>query len=118
MGRGRGRRRGRVIGFLQPCLLALLAKENAHGYNLLQGLDRFGFEPDELDPSLVYRALRDMEEQGLVRSNWGDESLGPQRRVYELTGDGQDALKIWVKDLERTREEIDRLLTALKQNTA
>jgi PadR family transcriptional regulator PadR len=116
LGRGRGGRRGRVIGFLQPCLLGLLASGDAHGYGLLQGLDRFGFESDDLDPSLVYRALRDMEEQGLVRSKWEEESLGPQRRVYGLTGDGQDALTIWIQDLERTQKDIAHLLTALKQN--
>ncbi len=104
------------MGFLHPCLLALLARESTHGYSLLQGLGPFGFEPDRLDPSLVYRALREMESDGLVRSTWEDESLGPQRRVYALTGDGRDALTVWIRDLETTQEEIDLLLVALNQN--
>ncbi len=105
-----------MVSFLQPCLLTLLAREPAHGYNLLQGLAEFGFETEGLDPSLVYRALRDMEEQGLVQSNWDEESLGPQRRVYALTGDGEDALATWVQDLERTRGEIDRLLAGMQNS--
>jgi PadR family transcriptional regulator PadR len=110
-----GGRRGRVMGFLRPCLLALLARESTYGYSLLQGLEPFGFEPDRLDPSLVYRALREMESDGLVRSTWEDESLGPQRRVYTLTGDGQDALTAWILDLEQTKDEINGLLNALKE---
>lgn len=106
------------MGFLRPCLLALLARESTYGYNLLQGLAPFGFEPGRLDPSLVYRALREMEEEGLVSSTWEDESLGPQRRVYNLTGDGQDALTAWIQDLERTKDEIDHLLKALKERTS
>ncbi len=113
----RGGRRGRrrVISFLQPCLLVMLHRGEAHGYSLLNGLDEFGFNLDRLDPSLVYRALREMEAASLVTSEWGDESLGPQRRVYQITEDGEQALAQWVADLRRTRQEIDHLLTAYEQ---
>lgn len=113
----RGGRRGRrrVISFLQPCLLVMLHRGEAHGYSLLNGLDEFGFNLDRLDPSLVYRALREMEAASLVTSEWGDESLGPQRRVYQITEEGEQALAQWVADLRRTRQEIDHLLTAYEQ---
>jgi PadR family transcriptional regulator PadR len=113
-GRGRGRRR-RVMSFLQPCLLVMLHQGKAHGYSLLSGLGEFGFNLDRLDPSLVYRALRDMEGAGLVTSEWGDESLGPQRRVYRITEEGEQALAQWVADLRRTRQEIDHLLAAYER---
>ncbi len=113
-GRGRGRRR-RVMSFLQPCLLVMLHRGEAHGYSLLNGLDEFGFNLDRLDPSLVYRALHDMEAAKLVTSEWGDESQGPQRRVYRITGEGEQALTQWVADLRRTRQEIDYLLSAFEE---
>jgi PadR family transcriptional regulator PadR len=113
-GRGRGRRR-RVMSFLQPCLLVMLHRGEAHGYSLLNGLDEFGFNLDRLDPSLVYRALHDMEAAKLVTSEWGDESQGPQRRVYRITGEGEQALTQWVADLRRTRQEIDYLLSAFEK---
>lgn len=109
--RGRGRRR-RVMSFLQPCLLVMLHRGEAHGYSLLSGLGEFGFNLERLDPSLVYRALRDMEAASLATSEWGDESLGPQRRVYRITEEGEQALAQWVADLRRTRQEIDQLLAA------
>ena len=111
--RGRGRkRRRRVMSFLQPCLLVMLHRGSAHGYSLLNGLDEFGFNLDRLDPSLVYRALREMEGTNLVTSEWEDESLGPQRRVYRITEEGDSALTQWVTDLRRTRQDIDYLLAA------
>jgi len=103
------------MSFLQPCLLVMLHRREAHGYSLLNGLDEFGFNLDRLDPSLVYRALREMEAASLVNSEWGNESLGPQRRVYQITEDGEQALAQWVADLRRTRQEIDHLLTAYEQ---
>ena len=114
-GRGRGRRRG-GMGFLRPGLLTLLRRDSGHGYNLLQGLEELGIDTEGMDPSVVYRALRDMEEEGLVDSRWGEESLGPRRRVYTLTGDGDDVVSAWVEDLEKTRDEIDRLLSAMKES--
>ena len=113
-GAGRGRRR-QGMGFLRPALLTLLRRDNDHGYNLLQGLEELGIDTEGLDPSVVYRALRDMEEDGLVQSQWGDESLGPRRRVYSLTGEGNDVVAAWKDDLKRTRAEIDSLLSAMKQ---
>jgi PadR family transcriptional regulator PadR len=117
MGRGRGRGRGRrrVMNFLKPCLLFTLHQGEAHGYSLLDGLGEFGFDPELLDSSLVYRALRDMEENGWVISRWGEESQGPRRRVYQISPDGEARLGEWITDLRKTREEIDRLLAAYEQ---
>lgn len=116
-GRGRGRkRRRRMMGFLQPCLLLMLHREDAHGYNLLNGLDEFGLNPEAHDPSMIYRALRDMEAAGWITSYEGEESLGPQRRVYRLTEEGRRYLDVWVKDLHRAKREIGLLLEAYERD--
>ena len=113
-GRGRNRRR-RVMSFLQPCLLVMLHGGDAHGYNLMSGLEMFGFSPGRSDPSLIYRALREMENIGLVTSQWDSDSRGPQRRVYQITPEGETDLVGWVSDLKRTRDEIDALLKAYEE---
>ena len=107
--KGRGRK---VLRFLQTCLLVILHREGGHGYALLQGLEAFGFSSGSVDSSLVYRALREMEAAGLVASEWSHESLGPRRRVYDITRSGEAALGEWIGELKRTREEIDRLVAA------
>jgi len=100
------------LRFLQPCLLLLLQRSEAHGYALLAELEDFGFNLKRLDPSLVYRALREMEHEGWIRSRWDEESQGPPRRVYSLDELGEEHLVAWIEDLRRTRSEIDRLIKA------
>ncbi len=112
MRQGRGRRQRRIINFLRPCLLLMLQRKEAHGYNLLAGLQEFGFNPDRYDPSMIYRDLRGMEETGFVTSQWDEDSLGPQRRVYKITELGIYHLKEWVNDLRQARQEINNLLEA------
>jgi len=109
------RRRQRVMSFLQPCLLLLLTRDEAHGYSLIDGLDEFGFERQRFDPSLVYRALREMEDSDWVTSRWDDDSQGPRRRVYQILPQGEALLAEWIADLRRTRAEIDRLLASYKE---
>lgn len=114
--RGRKRRGRRVRGFLKPCLLVILSQEKGHGYSLIDQLQQFGFDSERLDPSLVYRALRDMEEAGWVSSHWDDDSQGPKRRVYNLLPEGKSHLEEWVRDLRQTQEEIKNLVTIYEQS--
>lgn len=105
----------RLAGFLHPCLLLLLHRGEAHGYNLLKGLEEFGFDVDSLNPGLVYRALHEMEREGYVVSEWDEEeSLGPPRRVYRLTRWGDGVLSQWVEELREARRALDRLIKAHK----
>ena len=71
-----------------------------------------GFNPKQLDPSLVYRVLRELEMVDFVTSEWDSNSLGPQRRVYKITPEGENHLDEWMKDLRRTRKEIEALEAA------
>jgi PadR family transcriptional regulator, regulatory protein PadR len=76
--------------FIRPCLLLLLREQSSHGYDLVERLRPFGFGRD--DPGRVYRALRSLETEGLVRSAWEKSQSGPDRRIYELTRAGMEAL--------------------------
>jgi poly-beta-hydroxybutyrate-responsive repressor len=83
--------------FLRPCLLLLLREHPAHGYDLLERLRPLGFSRD--DPGRLYRALRQLETDGLVRSVWEKSTSGPDRRMYELTRAGMETLHMSAKDL-------------------
>jgi len=87
----------------------LLHQGLSHGYALLDRLQEFGL--GHVDPSAVYRALRDMEDREWVTSTWDDEKTqGPPRRVYELTDQGDEALARWITDLDQTRTHISHVL--------
>jgi len=95
--------------FLRPCLLLLLREQPAHGYDLLERLRPLGFNRD--DPGRLYRALRSLENDGLVRSVWEKSSSGPDRRMYELTREGMETLHDSVTALRATNELLEVFLS-------
>ncbi len=94
--------------FLRPCLLLLLREQPAHGYELLDRLRAFDFESS--DPGGLYRALRKLEDEGLVRSAWEPSSSGPARRIYEITRAGMEELHRRAKGLAEARGTLDAFL--------
>lgn len=94
--------------FIRPCLLLLLREQPAHGYDLFERLRPFGFTRD--DPGRLYRALRALENEGLVRSAWEKSQSGPDRRIYELTRAGSEALHDEVKAIVAVAETLDAFL--------
>jgi PadR family transcriptional regulator PadR len=110
--RGRWRAASRrPVRFLEPTLLLLLHHGPAHGYTLIDQLGQFNLS--DVDPSAVYRVLRDMEERGWVTSSWEEEQTqGPPRRVYRLTAMGNEVLRWWIEDLQESGEMIEQILVA------
>ncbi len=86
--------------FMRPCLLLLIREQPSHGYDLLVRLEELEFR--RFDPGGLYRALRAMEQEGLVRSAWELSEMGPPRRMYRLTGEGEDWLHAWAASLRET----------------
>lgn len=111
-GAGRGRGRGKML-FLETCLLVLLRREPGYGYSLMQGLQAFGFDPEAMDISILYRALRELEAEGLIGEAPGSEkSLGPQRRMVAITAQGTEVLAQWMQTMQQRRRDIEALEAA------
>jgi len=88
----------RMERFIEPCLLLLLLEKPSHGYDLISRLRDFGFG-DNQDPGMVYRNLRRLEEQGMIRSEWDTSGSGPARRFYEVTPEGKELVKAWAETI-------------------
>lgn len=114
--RGMGPMRGGTM-FLQTCILVLLQKHKDYGYSLANDLAQFGFNPGSIDISIIYRALRGLEIQGLVSADWDEKSMGPQRRVYEITPRGTEALASLMNELSERKHEIEALEEVYGQAT-
>lgn len=95
--------------FLRASVLLLLREHPSHGYDMLERLAALGFERD--DPGRLYRALRSLEEEGLVRSSWERSTAGPSRRIYELTRRGMEELHGVAAALAGTADVLDSFLT-------
>jgi PadR family transcriptional regulator PadR len=91
--------------WLEPAILVTLREWNSYGYKLMEQLTAFGFEA--MNPGTMYRALRQMEENGVVKSNWETAKGGPARRVYSITDAGEAYLEFWAKSLEQYQRNMD-----------
>ena len=82
--------------YIQPSILLALKIKASYGYELIQEISRFGFVEGAAPPGMIYRHLRDLEENGMVASEWETEGTGPAKRVYQLTDEGEKALAFWI----------------------
>lgn len=101
--------RARVERLGEPALLLLVSDGPTHGYELLERLPKLVGE-ERVDVGNVYRALRALEEEGLVASQWRADLPGPAKRTYTLTGDGQEVLARWLDSLGVLQDELTRFL--------
>ena len=122
MGRGRGGGRGGRRGwgqlalFLRPGILLLLREDPSHGYNLIDDLRQEGIIDEDLDAAVVYRYLREMEEEGLLLAEWHTEGPGVPRKVYHLTASGQEFIHGCMYNLQRTQQRLEHLFRLYRRN--
>ena len=116
-GGGRGYRHGvrprRIRKFVEPALLLLLHCNPTHGYALAERLHELGMDAYPVDISAIYRILNDLEANGMLVSQLdAEQTAGPPRRVYSLTGEGDAYLRAWVQELRETDRLLHRFLDA------
>jgi PadR family transcriptional regulator PadR len=94
--------------FLLPAILLLLAEEPRHGYSLAKGVH--ALQVGRVDRPSVYRALAQLEADGLIGSSPEQQRAGHSRRVYNLTEQGEQALRLWMGVIKQERDGLDRVL--------
>src|SRR5436309_13901966 len=99
----------RVERFVEPSLLLLLRERPLHGYELLERIPELGVE-GRVDIGNLYRLLRTLEEERLVRSEWSADLPGPAKRTYELTDAGRRLLDRWAEALGEAQATIVKFL--------
>lgn len=99
--------------FLYPAVLLLLAEEPRHGYRLVDPLIGMGFGP--VDRPSVYRALADLESDGLLTSWNAAPSAGSVRHVYAVTDAGRLKLRAWMAAVAEQTRRMERLVDRAEQ---
>ena len=102
---------------LQPTVMALLAEGPQHGYALVQRLSESPLlgnaKPDDTG---VYRLLKTLEGQKLVRHEVAESEVGPSKRIYELTNLGKDCLRKWTDTLDDYQRAIAKLVAMMRES--
>ena len=85
-----------IRGHTDAIILAHLLRHDSYGY--------------ELKEATLYTAFRRLEQAGMIRSYWGDETTGARRRYYAITDLGRAAYRQYRADWEEARQMIDSLI--------
>jgi DNA-binding PadR family transcriptional regulator len=81
--------------------LALLAGGPAHGYDLKRAYDaRFASVWGPLNIGQVYTTMGRLERDGLVARETVAQGDRPDKKVYEITAAGREALAAWLAEAE------------------
>jgi len=92
-------------GVLELCVLALLSRGDAYGYEIASRLA----ETIEMAEGTVYPLMRRMQSDGLVETYLTESPSGPPRKYYRLTAAGRasfaaqrDAWRAFARAVETT----------------
>jgi DNA-binding PadR family transcriptional regulator len=99
--------------FILPAILLLLSEQPGYGYELVPRMREFHF--GHVDRPAVYRALAQLEQDGLVEASSQNPTAGQARRVYAVTSLGDRVLAVWMGVI---KQEHDYLGQALRRYQA
>jgi PadR family transcriptional regulator, regulatory protein PadR len=94
--------------FLLPAILLLVSEKPGYGYSLVKDLYDFRF--GQVERPAVYRALAQLEGDGLVKA-WDEPAkAGQARKVYGITEQGARVLRAWMGVIKEERDCLDNVL--------
>jgi DNA-binding PadR family transcriptional regulator len=98
-------------GYTDTIIMRQLASGDGYGYGISRAVAEKSRGMVQLKEATLYTAFRRMEENGLIRSYWGDENTGARRRYYSLTEPGRCKLAEEKTAWEETRRVMDNLIS-------
>jgi transcriptional regulator len=97
-------------GTLDVLVLKTLELEPMHGWGISQRIQQISERVLQVNQGSLYPALHRLEEQGLIRSNWGASENNRQAKYYELTRLGRKQLDDETENWQRLSGAVDRIL--------
>ena len=94
---------------LDALILAVLGREPAHGYAILNSLHVTSDGVFDLPEGTLYPILHRLEGQGLVRARW-QSVAGRERKVYALTKAGRATVDAERADWRRYARAVNQIL--------
>ena len=83
-------------GVLEGSILEIISRDTTYGYDITQQLRKLGFE--DVVEGTVYTILVRLEKSELVSTEKMPSEVGPPRKFYTLTEQGQEELStFWAK---------------------
>jgi transcriptional regulator len=101
-----------VQGTLHMLILKTLALEPLHGYGIGVRLEQISRGAFQVNAGSLFPALRRLERDGLIESEWRVTENNRRAKYYILTASGRARLKRETRDWEAQAAAIARILNA------
>jgi poly-beta-hydroxybutyrate-responsive repressor len=88
----------------------VLKEKDSYGYELIEKISEFRFHDSPPDVGAIYKNLRNMEKEGLVKSKWDTKGSGPAKRIYRIIPHGEEILHGWAITMRKRKEAFDQFL--------
>ena len=95
-------------GTLEGCILQILSEMVTYGYEIVTTLTEFGFE--DVKEGSIYPLLVRLEKKGMISSELRPSPLGPNRKYYSLTAEGEAYLQEFIKCWTEVQLSVNRIL--------
>jgi transcriptional regulator len=97
-------------GTVDLLILRTLSREPMHGWAVSHRIQEISRDALRVNQGSLYPALHRLEDDGLVRSEWGVSELGRRAKFYEITGAGKRQLARETATWRRFSEAIQLVL--------
>ena len=97
-------------GYTDTIILRQLSQGDSYGYRISKTVADISCGGLEMKEATLYTAFRRLEQGGLIRSYWGDETTGARRRYYSITSEGLAKLEKDCAAWQETRKLLNVLL--------
>jgi len=95
-------------GVVELAILALLHRDEAYGGEIV---DRLGAYPRlAISAGTAYPLLSRLKKSGLITSVWRESPVGPPRKYYRLSPDGEGIFAAMAQAWNGMKNEMDDLL--------
>lgn len=97
-----------IKGILEGCVLAVISKGETYGYEILQSLSTYGFQ--DLGEGTMYPVLTRLEKKEYISCRRAKSPLGPIRKYYSITDEGEEYLRKFKENYERITKCANEIL--------
>ena len=95
-------------GILEGCVLAVVARGETYGYEILNEMDKVGFET--LGEGTLYPVLTRLDKNGYISCRKAKSPMGPIRKYYTITVAGREYLERFKENYSRIVDIANKVL--------
>ena len=97
-------------GTIDLLILKTLALDSMHGWGISMRIQQISEGALSINQGSLYPALYRLEEQGWIKSSWGNSENNRQAKYYEITRSGRKQLVEETENWERLSAAVNQIL--------